>query len=95
MHINPTTTPIDNFHTPALLTKVVTARSPKAFILLYVLYCRLAGTICGSTGEQNQFHARARSGKKADLAPCIYILPCCLVCCTWFSFIVVHACNAA
>ena len=81
MHINPTTTPIDNFHTPALLTKVVTARSPKAIILLYVLYCRLAGTICGSTGEQNQFHARARSGKKSrSCAVHLYftILPCLL-----------------
>ena len=37
MHINPTTTPIDNFHNQTLLTKVVTACSPKAIILLYVL----------------------------------------------------------
>ena len=27
--------------------------------------CLWAGTICGSTGEQNQFYARARSGKKS------------------------------
>ena len=33
------------------------------------------------------------AAKKADLVPCIYILPCCPACCTWFSFIVVQACN--
>ena len=30
MHINPTTPPIDNFHNPTLLIKVVTACSPKS-----------------------------------------------------------------
>lgn len=65
MHINPTTTPIDNFHSPTLPQKLSRRALLKAIILLYVLYCRLAGTICGSTGEQNQFYARAHSGKKS------------------------------
>jgi hypothetical protein len=94
MHINPTTTPIDNFHNPTLLIKVVTACSPNSNYFAIRPQCRSAGTIYGSTGEQNQFYARARSAKKADFVPCILILPYAAGHCTPFSFIVVQECDA-
>ena len=37
------------------------------------------------------FIAALVAAKKAGLVPCIYILPCRLTRCTWFSFIVVRA----
>ena len=94
MHINPTTTPIDNFHIPTLLIKVVTTCSQIAFILLYVLAAFGLGQFVVQQESKISFMRALVAAKKADLMPCIYILPCRLTRCTWFSFVSVNSSNA-
>jgi hypothetical protein len=67
MHINPTTTPVDNFHNKTPL-KVVTARSPKAIHFAI----RPHRDNAWFNGRANTSFMRAlAAAKKAGLVPCM------------------------
>jgi len=67
----------------------------KAIILLYVLDAIRLGQFVVQLESKTSFMRALVAAKKADLVPCISILPYAEGYCTPFSFIVVQECNAA